>query len=250
VGHWLDVAPCALFCEARPQNVAVVTAVGQENLALAETAEHVRSALPVMREPTAVSAGPSGARLRFANPGDPAVTRARITDHAADRLGRVQQGLRGQVRVSLCHPGRGVPEQPLHDIERDALVDEQARERVTQVVQPNVRQSRAASDAIPRAVDADEARREDIRARGITRDPLQHRQRRRVVGNCPGLARFRDGYQQCSPRRIHLFPLGQRDLPAATAGEEQQHDRLCGGVFSSSPRDAMRRSVSSAVENR
>ena len=48
MGHRLDVAPCALFCEARPQSVAVVTAVGQENLALAETAEHVRSALPVM----------------------------------------------------------------------------------------------------------------------------------------------------------------------------------------------------------
>jgi hypothetical protein len=77
-------------------------------------------------------------------------------------LGRVQQGLRGQVGISLCHPGRGVPEQPLHHVERDPLVDEQARERVAKVMQADVGESCATSDAIPRVVDADEARREDI----------------------------------------------------------------------------------------
>src|SRR3984957_16246214 len=51
VWHWLDVAPRALTCEARPQGVAVVTAVGEEDLALAETGEHVVSASPVMSLP-------------------------------------------------------------------------------------------------------------------------------------------------------------------------------------------------------
>ncbi len=32
VGHWFDVAPRALACEALSQGVAVVTAVGQEDL--------------------------------------------------------------------------------------------------------------------------------------------------------------------------------------------------------------------------
>ena len=48
MGHWFDVAPCALLCEARPQRVAVVAAVGQEDLAFAETGEHVGRASPVM----------------------------------------------------------------------------------------------------------------------------------------------------------------------------------------------------------
>jgi len=51
VGHWLDVAPCALSCETRPQGVAVVAAVGEEDLALAETGEHVVGASPVMSLP-------------------------------------------------------------------------------------------------------------------------------------------------------------------------------------------------------
>ena len=46
MGHWFDVAPCALLCEARPQRVAVVAAVGQEDLAFAETGEHVGRASP------------------------------------------------------------------------------------------------------------------------------------------------------------------------------------------------------------
>ena len=48
MGYWFDVAPCALLCEARPQRVAVVAAVGQEDLAFAETGEHVGRASPVM----------------------------------------------------------------------------------------------------------------------------------------------------------------------------------------------------------
>src|ERR1700722_1033232 len=49
--HWFDVAPCALSCEARPQGVAVVAAVGQENLTLAETFEHVGGASSGMSLP-------------------------------------------------------------------------------------------------------------------------------------------------------------------------------------------------------
>ena len=47
-GHGFDVAPCALACEALSQGVAVVTAVGQEDLTFAETLEHVGGASPVM----------------------------------------------------------------------------------------------------------------------------------------------------------------------------------------------------------
>ena len=46
VGHWFDVAPCALACEARHQGVAVVTAVGQEDLTFAETVDHIGGASP------------------------------------------------------------------------------------------------------------------------------------------------------------------------------------------------------------
>ena len=48
IGHRFDVAPSALFFEPRPQGVAVVAAVGQEDLALAKSIEHVRGASPVM----------------------------------------------------------------------------------------------------------------------------------------------------------------------------------------------------------
>ena len=144
-------------------------------------------------------------------------------------LGRVQQSLRRKVRVSLRHPGRGVPEQPLHHVERDASVHEQARKRVAKVMQADVRQSCASSDSVPRVEDADEAGWEDVGAGGVARDRLQHRQRRRVKGNCPGLARFRDGYPQHTLRPVHVLPLGPRDLVAARAGEQQQGDGLCGG---------------------
>ena len=39
MGHWFDVAPCALLCQARPQRVAVVAAVGQRMSAFAETGD-------------------------------------------------------------------------------------------------------------------------------------------------------------------------------------------------------------------
>jgi hypothetical protein len=42
------LGPGALSCEARPQCVAVVAAVGEEDLAFAETGEHVVGASPVM----------------------------------------------------------------------------------------------------------------------------------------------------------------------------------------------------------
>src|ERR1700733_4316397 len=42
------LCPCALACEAGPQGVAVVAAVGQKDLALAETVEHVVGASSVM----------------------------------------------------------------------------------------------------------------------------------------------------------------------------------------------------------
>ena len=48
IGHWLDVAPGALACEAFPQSVAVVAAVGQEDLTFAEAAQHVGGASSVV----------------------------------------------------------------------------------------------------------------------------------------------------------------------------------------------------------
>jgi hypothetical protein len=42
--------------------------------------------------------------------------------------------------VALCHPELAMPEESLNHIQRNALVHQKARERVTQVMEANVQQ--------------------------------------------------------------------------------------------------------------
>ena len=48
VGHGLHVGPCALFGQGAPEPVAVVTAVGEQDLSFADAAQHVERAAPVV----------------------------------------------------------------------------------------------------------------------------------------------------------------------------------------------------------
>ena len=71
----------------------------------------------------------------------PAALRGPQIDHAGDNFRRIQQRLWREMSIPLRHARRGVPEQPLHHVERDALIDQKARERMTQVMQANIGQS-------------------------------------------------------------------------------------------------------------
>src|SRR5262249_54276558 len=77
--------------------------------------------------------------------------RARLcSNQALDDFGRIAQSIAGEVGIALRGAGIGVPEQRLHHVERDALVNQKARKRVPQVVQPHIGQSRTRADPPPR----------------------------------------------------------------------------------------------------
>ena len=66
-------------------------------------------------------------------------------DHAGLRgndpvhdFGRVGQRVAGEVGIALRGAGIGMSKQRLHHVERDALIDQETRKRVPQVVQPEV----------------------------------------------------------------------------------------------------------------
>ena len=109
----------------------------------------------------------SEARQCLASRRDFAGSLARTTDHAGDNFSRVQQRLRRQVSVALCHLGRGMPKQSLDHVERHAAVYQEAGERVAQVVKAHVTETSTAPDAIPGIEHAAEAGRKYIRARRI-----------------------------------------------------------------------------------
>ena len=52
--------------------------------------------------------------------------------------------------VALRGAGMGVPEQALHHVERDPLIDQEARIGVPQIVQPHVGEAGAPADTVPR----------------------------------------------------------------------------------------------------
>ena len=150
---------------------------------------------------------------------------ARTTDNAGDDLRCVQQGLRCQMGIPLGHLGRGVPQQPLHHVERDALVHQETRKRVAQVVDADVSQSCAAPHAVPGIEQADKSRRKYKRAQRITRDGPEQRKRGCVEGD-----RTSTGISvSCwclSPSRADP---GSGDLTTPRSGEEREHDCLGGG---------------------
>jgi hypothetical protein len=72
------------------------------------------------------------------------------SNDAVDDFGRIAQSIAGEVGVALRGAGISVPEQRLYHIERDDLVDQKARKRVPQVVQPHIGQSRTRANPPPR----------------------------------------------------------------------------------------------------
>src|ERR1041384_4061365 len=73
-------------------------------------------------------------RSGFWRCGNGTLTGISIADDVADQLGGVLQGFVREVRVALRGARMRVTEQALHDVERDPLVDEEARIGVTQIV--------------------------------------------------------------------------------------------------------------------
>ena len=53
-------------------------------------------------------------------------------------FGRLGQRVASEMGVALRGAGIGMPEQRLYHVERDALIDQEARKRMPQVVQPQV----------------------------------------------------------------------------------------------------------------
>ena len=70
-------------------------------------------------------------------------------DHDRSHLGRVKQGLRSQVSVTLGHARLGMPKEVLDHVKRHALVHQEAGERMAQIMQSDVSQARTAPDAVP-----------------------------------------------------------------------------------------------------
>ena len=82
--------------------------------------------------------------------------------HDRSHLGGVKQGLRSQVSVTLGHARLGVPKEALDHVKRDAVVHQEAGERVAQIMQSDVSQARTAPDAVPWTEQTGELRWEDV----------------------------------------------------------------------------------------
>ena len=117
------------------------------------------------------------------------------------------------------------------------MVDEEAGERVTQVVQSDVSETRPAPDAIPGIEQgcermAAERRWEDVLAALHARDRLQQRDGCPVERDRSGLAGFRHWHQQRAPLPVHMLPFGVGNFVTPAACEQQQFDRLgCASVL-------------------
>jgi hypothetical protein len=83
-------------------------------------------------------------------------------------LGRVKQGLRSQVGVTLGHARLGVPKEVLDHVKRHALVHQEAGEGMAQIMQSDVSQAGTAPDAVPWTEQTGELRWEDVGARRIS----------------------------------------------------------------------------------
>ena len=65
--------------------------------------------------------------------------------------------------VTLGHARLGVPKEALDHVKRDAVVHQEAGERVAQIMQSDVSQARTAPDAVPWTEQTGELRWEDVR---------------------------------------------------------------------------------------
>ena len=149
--------------------------------------------------------------------------------------------------VALRHADLGMPEQSLDDIERYAAVHQETRKRMTQVMEPNIGQTCATSNAVPRIEQrcegtASQRRREDVLAAFPTLKRLQ--ERHGCLAKCNGSRSpgFRQGHQQCVSLPVDVLPFCLGNFVAPCAGEQQQLDRLGGdlvGVFVDSGDEAL-----------
>jgi hypothetical protein len=133
-------------------------------------------------------------------------------NYRRNHLGGFQQRLWRQVSVALGHPNLGMPEEPLDHVERHTLIDQEAGERVTEIVQPHIGQTWPASDTVPGVEQLSkmmtaERRGEDVLATLHTRDRLQERDGCAIERDCSRLAGFRDRHQQGAPLPVHMLPF-------------------------------------------
>lgn len=75
---------------------------------------------------------------------------SRLIDECSHYLSRVLKRLLREVRVPLRGLDLGMPEEVLHHVQRDALVDREARKGVHEVAQPDIGEPGSATDARPR----------------------------------------------------------------------------------------------------
>ena len=132
-------------------------------------------------------------------------------NHRGDDLGCIQESLWRQVGVTLGHPNLGMPEEPLDDVERYAPIDQEAGERVAQVVEPDIGQTCATSNAVPgmehRGVRTSSRRGEDILIVLRTGQRLQQRDGCSVERELLGLPDFDKGtsnVRRCQSTCSHL----------------------------------------------
>ena len=135
--------------------------------------------------------------------------------------------------VALSGLDLGVAQKVLNDVDRDALVHEEAGEGVPQIVKADIGQASSAADAMPGIVERLRRaprvrRREDPRVSLGALQPLQERDGLAVQGDLPGFARLGLRNQQCLPSPVDLFPPGMSDLVPPRPGQEEKQDSLSG----------------------
>ena len=93
-------------------------------------------------------------------------------------------------------------------------------------MQPDVRETSAASDAVPGVENPGKARRKHIRAGRIARNHLSSASAAALRATTPTSRLAQAG----TLVPIEMLPLGLRDLPTASAGQQEEHDCPRGGL--------------------
>jgi hypothetical protein len=177
-------------------------------------------------------------------------------NYARNDLGSVQQRLWHQMGVALGHPGLGVAEQSLDHIERHTPVDQEAGERMPQVMEQDISQTCAPPYAVPgmkkRRVRATcGGRGEDVLAALGPRERLQQGDGRSIERDSSGLAGFGDGetsrVQRCQSMYSHLaWVISFRRAPVSSRSMMAWAATWCSSALMA----AMSRLVSSALRKR
>ncbi len=152
-------------------------------------------------------------------------------DHRCRDLGSIQKRLRRQMCIALGHADLGMPEEVLNHVERYALIDQKARERVAQIMKPQIAETCTPPDAGPRV--EQRSRRAASARRGenvlVSRHAGYRPQRRQgctTKRNRPRLAGLRQRHQQRAALPVHMLPFGVGDFVTPGTGQQQQLDGL------------------------